>query len=226
MKKSLSVVLFVSLGALAGTVLGGCDPDPDSLEGMGGPNGGPGSSGGNGMTDPDPTNLECTAEPVGESYVSFDGAKLEEDRTSESMGVNRARVKPFAAMEREFKRVLGVVPASLKGAADSFDVPATRWFGETKYSAVSIHAMSTIAFEGCLAYVKGKPSYAAAPTDATAGEECSKLMRKAWSRSPSPEEIKGCTDLAVTALADEKNNERRWAYACASVLSASQFLTF
>jgi hypothetical protein len=51
-------------------------------------------------------------------------------------------------------------------------------------------------------------------------------MRKAWSRSPSPDEISGCVNLAVKTLADEKDVARRWAYACASVLSATQFLTF
>src|SRR5690606_22251943 len=113
-----------------------------------------------------------------------------------------------------------------KGAAGSFDVPPARWYGEAEYSAVSLHAAASIAYEGCLAYTKANDAFATEPTDESARAECTKLMRKAWSRSPSPEEIGGCADLAVKTLADEKDVHRRWAYACASVLSSTQFLTF
>lgn len=224
MNRALCVVFFASFAALASTA---CDGDYDNLNGgvePGGPGGpgGPGDPGGPGGA----AALECTQAPAGKSYVAFDGAKLEQTRVNENVGVNRARVKPFASMTKEFQRVLGVVPPSLKDAAGSFDVPATRWYGETQYSAVSLHAMATISYEGCLAYVKAKPAFTVAPTDATARAECSALMRKAWSRSPSPEEITGCADLAVKTLADEKDVARRWAYACGSVLSSSQFLTF
>jgi hypothetical protein len=222
MKLSLSLVFFASVGALASMSMG-CDGDFNSL--TGGPNrqerGGPGedgTGGGDGLT--------CTDAPEGRSYVLFDGTKLEQSRENENVGVNRARVKPFAAMGGEFERVLGAAPPSLAGAAGSFDVPAARWYGETQYSAVSLHAMASISYEGCLAYVKDNPAFSKAPTDATARAECSKLMRKAWSRSPSPDEIAGCADLATKTLAEEKDIERRWAYACASVMSASQFLTF
>lgn len=218
MKRIFCLVVFATASALA--VLG-CD-DPNELTG------GPGDRGRNGEdgTDDSAAALECTEAPVGRSYTLFDGTKLEQSRHNENVGVNRARVKPFAAMEKEFQRVLGVVPPSLKDSAGSFDVPAARWFGEAEYSAVSLHAMAEISFEACLAYTKTSPAFAAPPTAETAGAECSKLMRKAWSRSPSPDEISGCADLATTALADEKDVGRRWAYACASVLSASQFLTF
>jgi hypothetical protein len=228
MKRALYTVFFASLATLAGSAVMGCgDGDYDNLNGggnpaAGGPNG-EGSSGNGGVT---PASLQCTQAPEGRSYAMFDGMKLEESRANENVGVNRARVKPFAAMTKEFQRVLGVVPPSLKDAGGSFDVPAARWYGETQYSAVSLHAMATISYEGCLAYVKGKPEFAAVPTDATATAECSSLMRKAWNRSPSPTEIAGCSDLAVKSLADEKDVARRWAYACASVLSSSQFLTF
>lgn len=224
MKRALCIVFFTSLAAL-GTA--GCEGDYDNLQGGGNPaGGGPGGEGAPGGEGTTPASLQCTQAPDGRSYAMFDGAKLEESRTNENVGVNRARVKPFAAMTKEFQRVIGVVPASLKDAAGSFDVPAPRWYGETQYSAVSLHAMATISYEGCLAYVKGKPEFSAAPTEATAKAECTSLMRKAWSRSPSPTEISGCADLAVKTLADEKDVSRRWAYACASVLSSSQFLTF
>lgn len=220
MKKTSYLLVFAAVSALSAVA---CAEDPNSLTGGRG-RGTPGGDDDN----PEGTSaaLECTDAPVGRSYALFDGSKLESSRHNENVGVNRARVKPFASMEKEFQRVLGVVPPSLKGAAGSFDVPAARWYGEAEYSAVSLHAMSEIAFEGCLAYTKTSPAFAAAPTDDSARAECSKLMRKAWSRSPSPEEIAGCADLATKTLADEKDVGRRWAYACASVLSSSQFLTF
>ena len=225
MKRALWMVFSTALAAFATLAVAGCDGDYDNLRG-GGPGGsGPGAEGssGSGTTA---ASLQCTSAPEGRSYITFDGAKLEATRTNENVGVNRARVKPFAAMTKEFQRVIGVVPPSLKDAEGSFDVPAARWYGETQYSAVSLHAMATLSFEGCLAYVKGKAEFDAAPTDTTAKAECSSLMRKAWNRSPSPTEISGCSDLAVKTLADEKDVSRRWAYACASVLSSSQFLTF
>ena len=221
MKNTLYVVFLASLAAVATSACG--EDDFGSLTGGGPGSQNPGEVPGGGI---DPASLQCTQAPEGRSYTLFDGAKLDATRANENVGVNRARVKPFAAMTKEFQRVLGVVPPSLKEAGGSFDVPATRWYGETQYSAVSLHAMATISFEGCLAYVKGKPAFAVAPTDATARAECSTLMRKAWSHSPSPEEITGCADLAVKALAEEKDVSRRWAYACASVMSSAQFLTF
>ena len=222
MNRTSYLLVFATISALSGIA---CVEDPNSLTG------GRDRRGTNGDVDdenPGDTSaaLQCTEAPVGRSYTLFDGSKTEAKRQNENVGVNRARVKPFAAMEQEFQRVLGVVPPSLKGAAGSFDVPAARWYGEAEYSAISLHAMAEIAFEGCLAYTKSSPAFAAAPTDDSARTECSKLMRKAWSRSPSPDEIAGCADLATTTLADEKDVSRRWAYACASVLSASQFLTF
>ncbi len=87
-------------------------------------------------------------------------------------------------------------------------------------------AIYNISYSGCLTYARGSADLKAAPTTESATAECTKLMRKAWSRSPSPEEIQGCTDLAVTKLATQTDVSRRWAYVCSSVLSSSQFLTF
>jgi hypothetical protein len=218
----MNTKLCLTLSALlAAFSVGACDPDPDALTGDGTKT--PGESGEEGSLA---EGLTCTEAPEGRSYANFDGAKLEATRENENVGVNRARVKPFAVMEKEFSRVLGVVPPSLKNAAGSFDVPPTRWFGEPQYAATSIYAASAIAFEGCLAHVKGKPAFAAAPTAESASKECGALMRKAWSRTPSPDELGACVDLATTKLATEKDVARRWAYTCASVMSSSQFLTY
>lgn len=221
MKRTSYLLAFAAVIAFAAL---GCGDDPNSLTGGRDRVGNADRDGEN--SGDTASALQCTEAPVGRSYTLFDGSKMEAKRENENVGVNRARVKPFAAMEKEFQRVLGVVPPSLKGAAGSFDVPAARWYGEAEYSAISLHAMAEIAYEGCLAYTKASPAFAAPPTEESARTECSHLMRRAWSRSPSPDEIGGCADLATKTLADEKDIGRRWAYACASVLSASQFLTF
>lgn len=220
MQRTFQVVFVTALTALCTIETTACDGAANSLNGGANRQTGP-----DGGEDGTPAALQCTDAPVGRSYPQFDGSKLEDSRVNENVGVNRARVKPFAALEKEFQRVLGVVPTSLKGAAGSFDVPAPRWFGEPEYSGVSLHAMANISFDGCLAYTKTNRALAAAPTADSAKTECATLMRKAWSRSPSPEEIGACADLA-TKLGDEKDVHRRWAYVCTSVLSASQFLTF
>lgn len=222
MNIKLGVVFFLAASALV--ALPGCSEDPDALTGQGSRK--PGDGEGEGAEGEGAAGLQCTEAPDGRSYTTFDGSKLEGSRLNENVGVNRARVKPFASMKKEFIRVLGASPPSLEGAEGSFDVPAVRWFGETKYSGVSLHAMSSIAYEGCLAYVKGKPAFAAAPTAESAKTECTTLMRKAWNRSPSPAEIDGCANLATTKLADEPDVAKRWAYTCTSVLSSSHFLTF
>lgn len=199
-----------------------CADDPNALTGgrAGGPNGEEGKEG------TLPEALQCTAKPEGRSYVHFDGSKMEESRVNENFGVNRARLKPYAVMATEYQRVLGLVPESIKTAGGSFDDPPARWYAESAYSGVSMNAIFEISFEGCLAYAKNAADLKAAPTPESAQAECAKLMRKAWSRSPSPEEITGCSDLAVTKLAPQADVAKRWAYVCSSVLSSSQFLTF
>jgi len=226
----------VKLSLITNTLVGilvlstaACGDDPDSLTGRrSGAAGADGTANGANPNDPNaaPGALECTAKPEGRSYLLFDGSKLESTRVNENVGVNRARLKPFSVMQGEYQRVLGLVPASLADAAGSFaDAPA-RWFSETEHSGVSLSAVFDISFDGCQEYTKTAADYAAAPTTDTATTVCTALMRKAWNKTPAPEEIASCTTLATTKLGAEPDARRRWAYVCASVLSSSQFLTF
>jgi hypothetical protein len=225
----VKLCLRISLLAVAltlGSSLVACSGDPDSLTGRKNVPGQdtPGAN----PDDPNatPAALECTVKPEGRSYVLFDGSKLEGTRPNENVGVNRARLKPYSVLQGEYQRVLGLVPASLAASAGSFDDAPARWFAEAQHSGVSLNAIFDISFDGCLAYTKTAPDYAAAPTATTAATVCTALMRKAWSRSPSPDEITSCTDLATTKLAAETDARRRWTYVCSSILSSSQFLTF
>jgi hypothetical protein len=224
---------IILLGAALFTTTA-CSSDPDHLLGGGGSDGtgpgGPGdpgaSSGGPGQPNDTPPELACTAKPQGRSYIGFDGTDLGATRVNENMGINRARIKPYAALASEYQRALGLVPPSLAGAGDSFDAPPARWFAEAKLTGVSLAAIFDISFEGCITFTKDAADYAAAPDATSAPAVCTSLMKKAWSRTPSPEETAACVKLATTQLASETNPRRQWAYVCASVLSSSNFLTF
>ena len=201
----------------------GCGDGSSLLDGENG--GGPSETQG---TNPagGPAGAACTDAPTGRSYVSFDGTKLEASRANEAAAINRARTKPFVVMAGEYQRAVGNVPASLKTSGGVFSDPPARWAEEPSYSGVSLHAVFELTYEACTAYTATATQYAAAPTAESATAECTTLMQKAWNRSPSPDEIGACRDLAVTKLASVKNARLRWAYACSSVLSSTQFLTF
>lgn len=203
------IIMFASVLALAA-----CGDDPASLLGSRGP-----SRGGEVLPS---EALECTAKPGGRAYLNFDGAHLEDKRANENVGINRARQKPYGVLAGEYQRVLGTVPPRLATSAASFDAPDARWYEEAAYSGVSLNAFFDLSFDACRASVKET----AMPTPESAKTFCSALMRKAWSRTPTPEEVDGCVDLATNKLATEVDPKRRWAYACASVLSSSNFLTF
>lgn len=179
----------------------------------------------------DPNRLEgpglsCTEKPEGRSYPIFDGHKLEESRVNENASANRARYKPFGALAGEYKRALGTIPPSLAQSGASFDDPPPRWYTEATQSGTSLNAMYAISFEACQQTLQQKPNFRAMPTEETAKKFCQSLMRRSWSQSPSPEELNGCVELATKKLDAEPQPVRRWAYACASVLTSSHFLTF
>jgi hypothetical protein len=172
------------------------------------------------------TRAALTCFETSRSYVLFDGTKLEASRTTDEAAMNRARIKPFSVMGTEYQRVLGFAPAAMKDAANSFESTPPRWFYESSYSGVSLDAISTLSFDACLEYVASEPTFDAMPTRDSAGAACTDWMHSAWNRSPSPEEIAGCAELAMTGVASETDVRKRWAYTCASVLSSSQFLTY
>jgi hypothetical protein len=203
-----------------------CSDDPGMLINHAGPGAGGSADPSAGDPNTAPAELACTAKPQGRSYVLFDGSKLEDSRVNENVGVNRARVKPFEVLKGEYQRVLGASPPSLAGAAGSFDAPPARWYAEARHSGVSLNAIFDLSFEGCAAFTKTAPDYAALPTPATAEAVCGALIQKAWSHAASPDELSSCASLATQKLTAEPDPRKRWTYVCASVLSASQFLTF
>ena len=52
------------------------------------------------------------------------------------------------------------------------------------------------------------------------------MARKFWNKTPAPQEIQACVDVATTGAAKEPDARRKWAYACASVMTSAGFLTY
>lgn len=168
--------------------------------------------------------MECGNK--GRDYASFDNSSLIAARPPTRLGDDRGRMKPFSALQTEYQRVLGNTPASLTGAGTTFGQVPKMWFEETQASSVALQTAYNIAFDGCLTMTATDAAYAAAPDAASAQTQCSAMARKFWSKTPGPQEIDACVDMAVTGSAKETDPRRRWSYACASVLTAAGFLTY
>lgn len=217
--------LLTALALALGPV--GCGFGGDGLGFPGDDNGG-----GNAPAAPAGTDSTSNAPPAplcastGKAYTTFDGSSLTGSRVHAATGADRSRVKPYSALATEYPRVLGgTSPALLDGAAATFGESPDRWSEEPQASAVMLYTAYRVAFQGCLAATKDDAKYAAAPTDATASTECAAMERKFWSRTATPEETSACAAFATTGTAKETDPRRRWAYTCASVLTAAGFLT-
>jgi hypothetical protein len=172
----------------------------------------------------DPSAPKCT--DTGKAYAGFAGTKLEEKRVNAAIGDDRARIKPYSALKGEYERTIGVVPASLEAAAPSFGNPPDRFSSEPRASAIQVYSAFRVAFDGCLTYTAKATKYGAAPTQETASAECTAMARKFWSRAPTAGEVSQCAQVATVDSASETAPRRRWAYTCATLLSAAGFLTY
>jgi hypothetical protein len=162
------------------------------------------------------------------------------------MNGDRARTKPFSALLTEYARVLGPnnVPQRLEDLGPTFGLATTRWFLEPIPSAVFVQTAFEVAFEGCSKLIgsaggnQGKGTYDVPPTLATASTECAGWAKRFWSRDATPEQIQACAQVALQTTREtygrsgkdlstrDTSPSRRWAYACASVLTATPFLTY
>lgn len=188
----------------------------------------PGAEGAGGAVDPAAAaNPTYGCSERAKKYVGFGKTDLVSARLDAVEGIDRQRVKPYSALVGEYTRVTGVTaPALLGQSGSTFGQPVARWNEEPEGSAVNLYTAFRIGFETCLVYTQTDAKYAAAPADATATSECRAMARRFWSRTATPEESAACVQMATVESAKETDPRRRWAYACASVLTAAGFLTY
>jgi hypothetical protein len=170
---------------------------------------------------------------MGKQYVGFAGTMLEAGRVDNDLGLERSRVKPYTALQGDYQRVLGNNPALVAQSATTFGQDAARWLTEPTSSAVTVYSAFRIAFQGCLTVTTNMANtqYQTLPSNTTAATECATWARKFWSRDAVQSEIDACVKVAMVDATREGTNmnpaaNRRWAYACASVLSAAGFMTY
>lgn len=157
-------------------------------------------------------------------YGGFGGRSLDGDRLDQAVGKNRLRVKPYPMLVTEYNRVLGSTPAFIQNKGQTFSQPGARWDVEQELSAVSLYQAFQGSFQGCLTFTSTGTQFAANPTAATANTQCAALQRRFWSRVPTAAETAACVTFATSAVNNDANPRRRWAYTCAAVLTSTGFL--
>lgn len=205
----------------------------ESSDLTGGPGGGPGQDPGadpNNPNGPGPAPTDTTPTPPApgaceaQPHVGFAKTDFVADRKPGDIGLNRRRVKPYSALATEFNRALGAVPTALGTNVAAFGEAPARWFQEPNEGAVSLYTTYMISFSTCYETLT-QAEYQIAPDATTAPATCAKLQRKFWQRTATPDETKACSDLTL-GLTTEPLARRRWAHACASILSSSGFTTY
>jgi hypothetical protein len=184
-----------------------------------------------GMTgDDDDDDGDGSGDPVtcqqARTYAGF-GGPLEADRAPIPAGGDRLRVKPFTALALEYARALGLASFDTRTYAATFGRPPARWYAEPAASASTVYAAFALAFDACSQHTAARAAdYSTAPTPVIAERLCRDLARAAWHREATDAEAATCASYAVTQTNSADAPAKRWAYACAAVLSASGFLTY
>ncbi len=229
-------MLALISGAFVAIALSACSSTATELDGANGNSAtDPGAPGGSNGGDAGPFNGavdEATGLPVGttcndkaKSYIGIGGKELKDTRQPGQAGIDRARTKSYEVLLAEFPRVIGVSPPSMATLGPTLGQAANHWYVEARPSAVGLNSTLQAAFEGCLVYTAKDPQFSAAPTEASAKMSCMAMARKFWSRTVSESDVQGCVDVATVDSAKESTN-RRWAYACASLLTSTPFLAY
>ena len=165
---------------------------------------------------------------MGKTYTGFAGTELTAGRIDGDIGPERSRIKPFTALVGEFPRVLANTPAMLAdpSVANTYSITAPRWVSEPVASGVTVYTTYRIAFQGCLTATAAPAQYKTLPSNTTAATECAQWSQKFWSRTATQPEIDACVKVAMVDTMTETTAVRRWAYTCASVMTAAGFTTY
>ena len=177
------------------------------------------------VTPVDPQMPVDTTCDQGYNYQGFGGMRLEVGRDEDQVGFDRDRVKPLTALRGEYARVLGTTPILLDSLSNTFGNTPPRWYIEPEANAVSLYSSMRVAFVGCL-NVTAAVEYDAVPDATNARVKCASFAHRFWSRAANTEELDSCVEVVTLKTGEEPNARRKWAYACASVLSSASFLTY
>ena len=161
----------------------------------------------------------------GFTYEGFGGLQLQVGRDDTSVGFDRDRVKPLSALRGEYARVLGTMPAMLDSLSNTFGNTPPHWYIEPQSNAVSLFSSMRVAFVGCL-NVTATTDYDVMPDPTNARTICADFSHRYWSRAATSDELDECVQMVTTKTTEETDPRRKWAYACASVLSSASFLTY
>jgi hypothetical protein len=159
------------------------------------------------------------------TYAGF-GGPLEADRPAIAGGSDRMRLKPFAALSAEYSRALALTAFDTAPFAATFGRPPARWYAEPEASANTVYAAFSLAYAGCTEHTKTNAMFAGTPDPAAADRLCKDFARAAWQREATQEEADACATYAVEKTNPADAPPKRWAYACAAVLTASSFLAY
>lgn len=160
------------------------------------------------------------------AYVGLGSRSLEADRVDNPVGTDRRQVKPYSMLPSEYARVLGSTPTTILNQGKTFNEPVARWHEPAELAAVSLYQAFQAAFEGCLTFTATAAKFAVNPTSTTAPTECAAFQQAFWSRVPTSAETSACASFATSAVNNDVDPRRRWAYACAAVLTSTGFLTY
>jgi hypothetical protein len=207
--KTLTLALLSSLLATACIgEIGGSGGDDDM-----------GSGSGSGSSEP----VTCDQ---ARTYLGFDGKALEADRPAIAAYTDRMRMKPFAVLSAEYSRALGLSAFNTAIYAGTFGKSPARWFDEPAASAATVYAAFALAYDGCTQATATGADFTMAPTATIADRLCRDFSRKAWQREATDDEASTCATFALNMTNPADAPAKRWAYTCASVLSASSFLAY
>jgi hypothetical protein len=163
---------------------------------------------------------------VTRSYLGFGNRALEASRPMLEAGADRLRLKPFTALAVEYANALGLASFETAAYAATFGKPPARWFAEPAASANTIYAAFALAYGACTQHTATDATFAAAPDTTSATLACHAFAQRAWHRDATDEETAACVSFAIDKTGSVSDPRKRWAYTCASVLSASGFLTY
>jgi len=218
---SIAALFLVACAAEDSNELGKNGNDPNDPNNPNNPND---PNNPNNPNNPDPNNPDPTGCKLGAPHVGFGSTNFIEGRKEAEIGVDRRRIKPYSALSSEFQRTLGAVPTNLATSQAAFGQTPNRWYSEPQAGAVSLYSTYTMSFQACYDTLTAA-TYTTAPTAATAATECAAMQRKFWQRTPTADEIKACSDF-TSGTTDEPVARRRWAHACASIMTSTGFTTY